>query len=516
MNAIALKSVKRRFILSTLGVALSQLVGVAPALAQGQVLTIGNPLAPISLDPATSGNGRAGTALMPAYEPLVRMGADGKLLPALALSWEQSADGKDVTFTLRKDAKFSDGEPVNAEAVKKSIEYYRNAKGPFQINLANITAIDILEPYKVRIKNSQPQPALTALFEAYWLGGDIISPKALANPAQLGTQTFGAGPYMLDAAATITRKSYSYVPNPHYYDKSKQKWDKVIITIFEDQNSAIQSLKAGQTKVLVSDPITANANAANLPKELRIVSEPVGWSGVIIMDRDGVVNPVLKDIRVRRAMNHAVDRPLISKVLFGKFAEPSVQLQGKGFMGYDPANESKYTYDVSKAKALLAEAGYDKNPREIRMGYVNNSMSVTLSQVVMQQFKRVGLNIKPVEYQNFGAMLQAEAKKEVELLVFNTNFGIPNLAKNQTLEKGSLNMLKTSDAKLSSLMAEAANLPLSQADAAWKKVYAHVVDLAWFAPIGHTHVAYFAHESVKMPRVGSSIVIDVTNMEPAK
>lgn len=510
-------NIQRRLLLSTTVLATTAAILLPQvALAQSKVLTIGNPIAPISLDPGLSGNGRAGTAMMPAYEPLVRMGADGKLIPALALSWEQSADNKDVTFTLRKDAKFSDGEPVTADSVKQSIEYYRKQRGPFQINLANVTAIDVLESHKVRIKNSQTQPALAALFEGYWLGGLIISPKALAKPEQLGTMTFGAGPYMLDPSLTVTRKSYTYVPNPHYYDKSKQKWDKVVISIFEDQNTAIQSLKAGQTKVLVSDPITANANVASLPKDLRIVSEPVGWSGVIIMDRDGVVNPVLKDVRVRKAMNHALDRPLISKVLFGKFAEPSTQLQGKGFMGNDPANDAKYPYDVSKAKALLAEAGYDKNPKEIRMGYVNNSMSVTLSQVVMQQYKRVGLNIKPVEYQNFGAMIQAERNKEVELLVFNTNFGMPNLAKNQTLEKGSLNMLKTSDATLSQLMSEASNLPLAKAEAAWKKVYAHVVDLAWFAPIAHTHVAYFAHESVKMPKIGSSIVIDVLNMEPAK
>ena len=176
-----------------------------PALAQGKVLTIGSPFAPISMDPARSGNGRAGIAMMPAYEPLVRMGADGKLVPALALSWEHSADNKEVTFTLRKDAVFSDGTPVTAEAVKKSIEHFRSSKGPFSINLANVTAIEVLDTHRVVIKNSQPQPALASLFEAYWLAGNIISTKALATPDLLGTQTFGAGPYMLDPAATITR-----------------------------------------------------------------------------------------------------------------------------------------------------------------------------------------------------------------------------------------------------------------------------------------------------------------------
>jgi peptide/nickel transport system substrate-binding protein len=514
-------NIQRRLLLSASALATTLALTLPhAALAQGsqaKVLTIGMPFAPLSLDPARSGNGRAGAHLMPAYEPLVRMGADGKLVPALALSWEQSADSKEVTFMLRKDAKFSDGEAVDAAAVKASIDYWRNTKGgPFQINLSAVTSVDVVDSHKVRVKMSQPQPALAALFEAYWLGGDIISPKAVAKPETLGTQTYGAGPYMLDASATITRKSYTYVPNPHYYDKSKQKWEKIVMTVFEDQNTAIQSMKAGQTKVLISDPIAANTNVASLPKDIRIVSEPVAWSGVVIMDRDGIVNPVLKDIRVRKAINHAIDRPLITKVLFGQFADPSSQLQGKGFMGYDAANETKYPYDTNKAKALLAEAGYDKAPKEIRLGWVNNSMSVTLSQVIMQQLKRVGFVIKPVEYQNFGAMLQAEAKKEVELLVFNTNFGVPNLAKNQTLAKGSLNFYKTTDDTLTKLMDEAGNLPLAKAEAAWKKVYSHASDLAWIAPIAHTHVAYFVHDSVKFPKVGASIVVDVVNMESAK
>ncbi len=163
--------------------------------AQEKVLTVGNPFSPLSMDPSLSGNGRAGTHLLPAYEPLVRVTADGSFEPALATAWAMSPDSKSATFTLRQDAKFSDGEPVNAEAVKKSIEYWRTKKGgPFAVNLATVTSIDVVEPYKVRINVSAPNPALLNLFEAYWLAGNIISPKALCESRFTRQRNLRCGP----------------------------------------------------------------------------------------------------------------------------------------------------------------------------------------------------------------------------------------------------------------------------------------------------------------------------------
>jgi peptide/nickel transport system substrate-binding protein len=480
-----------------------------------KVLTVGNPFSPLSLDPALSGNGRAGTHLLPAYEPLVRVKADGSFEAALAIAWSMSADSKEATFTIRSGAKFSDGEAVTAEAVKKSIDYYRSKKGPFQVNLANVTAIDVVEGNKVRIRVSTPNPALLNLFEAYWLAGNIISPKAIDIPDAPAKATYGAGPYKLDVANTVTGKVYSYVPNEHYYDKNRIKWDRVQMIVYEDQNSAIQAMKAGQVKLLVSDPVTGHANNGKLPPNLRMFSSPVQWTGLILIDRDGAVNPALKDVRVRRAINHAIDRKLIAKALLGDFADPTLQLQGKGFMGNDPTLESRYAYDPAKAKALLAQAGHPA--LELKVHYVNNTLSSTLSQVLAGQFRKVGINVKLTELTNFGALNAAGAAKQMETLVFNSNSGVPNLAQFQTLSpKGSLNFYNTQDETLAKLIGEAALLPLPNADAAWKKVYAHVVDLAWFAPIAATHTVYFASDAVKAPAIGQSVVIDLINVVPAK
>lgn len=508
---------QRRFLLSLAAIAATLSLGLMqPVFAQGKTLTIGMPIPPLTLDPALSGNGRAGTHLLPAYEPLVRERADGSYEPALAASWKVTPDFKEVTFTLRSDAKFSDGEPVTAAAVKKSFEYWRSKRGPFTVNFLAVTSVDVLDAQHLSVKLNEPQPAIVGLFNGYWNAAAIISPKAIDTPAVLGTQTFGAGPYKLDTAATITRKSYTYVKNEHYYDKKRQIWDKIVITVFEDQNSGIQSMKSGQTQVLISDPITAQANVNSLPKDIRLMTEPIGWIGLIFLDRDGKVNPVLKDVRVRRAINMALNRPLIGRALFGNFIEPSVQMQGKGFMGYDAANEDKLPYSLDKAKALLAEAGYP-NGINITINYVNSTLNATLSQAIVAQLKRAGINAKTTEYQGFGPMIGAFGKKEAEVLLFASNFGPPNVARFQTLmPKGSLNPYGSEDAEMLKLISEATKLSVAKSEAAWKKVYARVVDQAWFAPIGAAHGVYFVSDKIKMPKMGASLVVDIINMEPAK
>jgi peptide/nickel transport system substrate-binding protein len=498
------------------GAVLISLTIFSPALAQQKVLTIGSAFVPVSLDPALSGNGRAGMAVIPAYEPLVRVAHNGKIEPALATKWEVAQDQTSVTFTLRADARFSDGDPVNAEAVKKSLEYYRGVKGPFQANLQAVTAIDVLAPDKIRISMSVPQPAIVTMFESYWNAGLIISPQGVAAPDILPKETRGAGPYKLDPAATILGKSYTYVPNEYYYDKSRIKWDKIVISAFVDQNASIQAMKAGQLMLLSSDPLTANSNEANLPKDLRIVSEPVGWTGLVLSDRDGQgQQQFLKDQRVRQAINHALDRALITKALFGTHAKPSLQLQSPGFIGYDEAFEKRYPYDPEKAKKLLAEAGYP-NGFELTVAYVNNSMSQFLQQAIGAQLRKVGISMKGMEAQHFGVMRSWGDNKAFSAAILNSNSGVPNLSKFQTLDaKGSFNYYGSTDATLTKLMDEASNMPLEKAGDAWKKVYGHVVELAWFAPIASIDVVYFASNLVKTPPIGQSVVLDLTAIAPA-
>jgi peptide/nickel transport system substrate-binding protein len=178
----------------------------------------------------------------------------------------------------------------------------------------------------------------------------------------------------------------------------------------------------------------------------------------------GGPQPYLKDVRVRQAINHALDRKLMSQALFGKFAEPSAQLQARGFVGYDARLEERYPYDPAKAKELLAAAGYPKG-FELSVAYVNNSMSQLLQQAVGAQLRKVGITVKGMEARHFGVLRSMGDNKAFSAVVLNSNSGIPNLAKFQVLDaKGGFNYYGTTDDTLTRLMEEASNLPVDKAE----------------------------------------------------
>ncbi|GAA3678683.1 ABC transporter substrate-binding protein [Arthrobacter ginkgonis] len=524
MNNTRTRTVTRRALLGAAALSISALALTACAGGGGaaagagsadKVLNISNTFAPVSMDPAFSGNGRAGSMLQPAYEPLVRTTADGELEPALAESWKMSADNKSVTFTLRQDAAFSDGEPVNAEAAKKSIEYWANAGGPFSVNLANLDEVVVDGEYEFTVKLTQPNPDVASVFNTYWLAGDLISPKALEDPKQLTTKTFGAGPYVLDEAATISGKTYTYVPNEHYYDQQDISWDKVVISVYEDQNSAIQAFKTGQLDLMVSDPVTGNANKDQLGEGQRIVSDPVQWSGLILLDRDGETNEPLGNLKVRQAINHALDRELITTALFGDFGTPTSQLQVEGFAGYDAANDGKYAYDPEKAKSLLAEAGYPDG-LTIDVGYVNNTLNATQAQAMAGQLEKVGITLKFTEWQNLGELQTATNQNEVGAIIAQSNSGAPFMAKFQTLDpEGSYNTFHSENPELTRLIETAAAKPAGQAEEDWKAVHAKVTDLAWFGITSALNVTYFVGNGVQVPEPGQSLIIDMAEIKPA-
>ncbi len=500
--------------------ALSASVGwfaMPQATAAENILTVGNPFGPISLDPALSGNGRAGTWLLPTYEPLVRTRADGSLAPALATKWEVSDDAKSVTFDLRTNAKFSNGEPVNAAAIKKSIEYFVNKKGLFSANLAALSSIEVLSDSKVKLNLSSPNPAIVSLFDQNWNAGAIICPELIDDSERLKQESCGAGPYVMDPSASVSGKSYTYLPNKNYYDQSKIYWDKIKISVFIDQNSGIQALKAGQLKLLVSDPFTGNANKNSLGPDIRIVSSPLQWAGLVLTDRGGEVNKALADIRVRKALNMGVDRDLVAKAMFGDLAYGTDQIQVKGFDGYDPENEKMYPFDVERAKALLKEAGYGDG-LTIKATYVSNTLNDALFQAYASQLSQIGVTLVADPKQGFGGLTKARLARKVETLLFNTNSGVPDLAKFQTLAPtGSLNGYGTVDDELTKLIdAASATTDPSVRKQAWKEVYHRVMDLAWFMPVLAINATYFATSDIETPEIGQSIVLDLAWVKPAK
>ena len=480
-----------------------------------ETLTISSALMPNSLNPAISGNGRAGVALYPAYEPLVRSKEDGTIEAALATAWKASDDLKQITFTLRKNVKFSNGEALTPDAVKNSIMFYKNYKGaPYAVNLKDLSDITTSGDSEVTIKFSTPQPDILSMFNAAFNYGDIIAPAGIKNPDDLAKNTYGAGPYMIDASQTVSGSKWVYVPNPNYYDQSKIYWPKIEMSYYADQNSAMQAFKAGQIMYMVTDPLTANANVATLPAGARAIYSPAQWTGVIFSDRSGSVVKPTGDVRVRQALNYATDKAAIVKALFGQFGAPTNQLQVEGFIGYDKANDSAYPYDPAKAKALLAEAGYP-NGFEITIAYVKNTLNEGQFTAIQSQWKEVGVTVKGYTMASTPEIATLAAKGNIGGILGQSNSNSPYLAYNQPLAKtGSYNIYGSTNPELDKLYVAAVNAPASGQEAAWKAVHKWVVDQAWFDVIAALPAVAIASSKVNAPKPGAALVTDFVNITP--
>ncbi|MBU6265204.1 MAG: hypothetical protein KGM14_03305 [Actinomycetales bacterium] len=479
-----------------------------------ETLTISAALQPNNLNPAISGNGRAGVALYPAYEPLVRTKADGSIEAALATAWKASDDLTSVTYTLRDGVKFSNGEALTADAVKNSILFFKNYKGfPYAANLNALSDITT-NGNQVTIKFSSPQPDIASMFNAAFNYGDIIAPAGIKNPDDLSKNTYGAGPYMIDASQTVSGSKWVYVPNPNYYDQSKIYWPKIELSYYADQNSAMQAFKSGQIMYMISDAVTANANGATLPAGAKVLFSPAQWTGIVFSDRSGAVVKPTGDVKVRQALNYATDKAAIAKALFGDYGKATNSLQVEGFIGYDKALDSAYPYDPAKAKALLAEAGYP-NGFDITIAYVKNTLNQGQFEAIQSQWKQVGVNVSGYIMANVGEIAGLPSKGNIGGILAQSNSNTPFIAYNQPLAKnGSYNIYQSTNPELDKLYAAAVNAPQSGQEAAWKAVHKWVVDNAWFDVIAALPAVAFASSKVTAPVAGASLVTDIVNIVP--
>jgi ABC-type transport system substrate-binding protein len=328
----------------------------ASTSAANQTLTIAVTGPPVSMDPSHADNGNGLYPMELAYEPLIWENNDGSLSPGLATSWKYVGSGnKDFQLTIRPGAKFSDGEAVTAQAVANSLNYFPKGSGPSTADLAGVTAT-ASGPDTVTVTSKTPDPVFPQLFSQDYLAGDIISPQGLANPKSLTATPSGAGAYELSAAGTIADEQYTFTPNPHYYDPARVHYGKIVIKVITQPTSELSALETGQVNLMFGS--SQQVSAAKSAGLTVTYSGAAAWDGIFLMDRGGSLDKALASVKVRQALNYAVDRPAIANAVFGILGQADDQPVTPGWDEYVPSLASYYSYDVAKAKQLLAQAGY--------------------------------------------------------------------------------------------------------------------------------------------------------------
>lgn len=324
--------------------------GGTASAAKGGTLTMAVD-ADISLNPAK--NASAGSTQMygqAVYDTLLRFQPDGKIVPNIAEKYEENADKTVLTLTLKDGVTFSDGTAFDAEAVRGYLEYMRTAGGPDTPRIPKgIAAKDA----KTVVFTSAAPNGLLPMFLCLSVG--TIAAPAQWKATDPDTTPIGAGPYMVDKAKTTTGNTYTLVRNPKHFAPAGWPYDTVVFKVMTDVTARLNALQTGQVNAA---PLTTQTAKAAEGAGLNVIRQQVNWNGIIIADRLGKKIPALGNLKVRQAINMVFDRPAILTATQQGEGEVANQIFPPTSEAYRADLKDIYPFDIAKAKALMAEAGF--------------------------------------------------------------------------------------------------------------------------------------------------------------
>ena len=286
----------------------------------------------------------------PAIETLFRYDKEGRPVPWLATKVEEDARNKNLVITLRKGVKFHDGTDFNAEAVKWNIEQHMAARSP---GTDKLRSIDVVDDYTARINFLEWDNRMTSSLAVQL--GMMISPTAFKKNGKdwAANHPIGTGPFEFVSWEKDVRTTYKKFSG--YWQKGKPYLDRIEWLPISEAFTRQNALRNGEVDVVL---FPAASEIASFEREGFVVSRHKVGSGA----RGGVfdsANPKspFANVKVRQAVQHAIDSAAIVKALYNGEGEPANQFAYKGHWGYNPSVVG-YPYNPTKAKQLLAEAGF--------------------------------------------------------------------------------------------------------------------------------------------------------------
>jgi peptide/nickel transport system substrate-binding protein len=379
------------------------------------------------LMPGISPDDNTGTVLQNVYEGLVAWRADGTVAPMLAKEIATSDDGRTYAFTLRDGVTFHNGAPLTSREVAWTWARFLDPKAgwPCRANFdgtrqIKIVAVETPTPIQVVFRLAEPSGEFLSMMAR----GDCDS-TGIAHPDSVGpdgvwTNAIGTGPFKLadwrhGQYIELTRFD-AYRPRPEPADglagAKLAKLDRVRLTIVPEPSTAKTAMQSGQLDLWPSiDPkFAAELKASGI----EVASSPVSSLNAVVMQAD---DPVLKDKRVRQAIEAAIDYKTMAESLTDGYAQPSTSLVPISSRYYGPVEKHGHGYDPGLAKQLLAEAGYHGQPIRI----TTNSRFAVMNDVavlVQAMEQQVGINAT-VEVVEFATQLSRYFKGDYQLMVFN-------------------------------------------------------------------------------------------------
>jgi peptide/nickel transport system substrate-binding protein len=360
---------------------------------------------PANWDPVVQGSGGGFRVLALAYASLTEIDEQGNARPGLARSWDYNSAGDEITFHLRPNLKFTDGAPVNAEAVRLYLE--RAKKQPNSALAGDLTSIESVRTASdldVVLHLTQVDYQIPLL-----LGqrvAQITSPIAARDLKALNGFPVGAGPFR---AVEMVPESHLFLKkNPDYWDAQHIFIDEVRVYAGSDPATIVSSV---QTDVYDFAGLAPSQVKTAQQAGLEVLFQP-GFNAANI-----AVNAHKKpfsDPAVLEAIHYAINRQeFVDKVTFG-YGSVTNQPFPKGYVAYDDESENLWPYDPTKARKILESAGY--SPGQITVDLVI-STATPVAEIIQSQLAAVGITVRISVSPNWAQPFFA---KELALSIYGT------------------------------------------------------------------------------------------------
>jgi len=393
------------------------------AAKAGGTLTVALAAEPDALDP-TTGRTLVGRSVFTSIcEKLYDVDSTLKVVPELAESLPQfSSDGLTVTIKLRPGVKFADGTPMDAAAVKTSLDRDISLPGSARASeLSSVDSVTVTDPSTVTIKLKRPFTPLTAILADR--SGMVMSPTALKaeGDANFGAHPVCVGPFKF--SLRVAQDRIEVVKDPNYYDAGKVLLDKVVYKIIADPTTRFNNLKSGDVQVLDAAAATDVNAIKSDPKLELLASDSLGYQGITINigNMDGVgkpgralpaslASPMSTNALVRQAFELSIDRDAINKVVFQGQYSPACGPISPASPFSSAAAQACPKHDPAAAKALLTQAGVP-TPVKVSMIIGNTPDAATLGEAIQAQVKEGGFDLQLVPTEFAASLDQTDAGK---------------------------------------------------------------------------------------------------------
>ena len=347
------------------------------------------------------------------FETLLARAPDGSMTNQLAESYKMVSP-KVWEFKIRKGVKFSNGDPLNAEAVKFSFERILDPKMKSRQYryFKSIASVEAVDANTVRIHTKKPDPMLPPFLAIY---GFIVPPKYYKKHDKkfLSRNPVGSGPFVLKK----WRKGQEvvYEANPNAWRKPRVK--TAVVKFIPESTTRVSALISGDVDVIDNLPpgLSGRVNAGG---KTRVIAKQSPRTNYILMViKEGA--PWM-DVRVRRAMNLAINRESITKNVMMGFAKPVAIIQGPASFGFNPELKP-YPYDPAQAKKLLAEAGFAKGfSFDVYIPRGRFMMGKEALEGIAGQWAQVGIkaNVRVMEWGAMKKIIFSKYKKNVKPFLY--------------------------------------------------------------------------------------------------